>query len=380
MIEIKSPHPLKTHLHHLPNMVREASLCVYERSGAFLEEMLDGNNRFGQTEAQMRGLLGDLLAYWDAVMPEVRGMIADQEALLPYFDTRINHAALGHWMTVAKALTHSYPGECWGVDSEEAIDTLADRVVIMALSDTLDDDIPHITKLEDPLGYLYQAEEIDDAQKLFLIRFLSVRRQVVPQICALLERIALVLEKHYALVRPAVDSLYARLDTGERTFDSLSMSMNFQVGLPVEAVDMYISVFGFNSMIMNVFDDEKSGRVYYGLYVGELQALAAEHALDSVTDLKAIADLTRWRILRMLTRERLYLSEIAERLSLTPATVLHHLDVLTNELLINLHAEEHAGRKPRVHYSANTANLDKIAAKIHRVAAEVNHGQTETEA
>lgn len=376
MINIFGADKIKSYVQRRPNMIVEASLCVLKCDDAFLEELISAHARFGKTELEMRALFQDLSAYSDAVLPAVREILRMHADLLPFFQAKLSDADADYRMTVARGLAQGYPGPHWGVDTDEAVDALTERMLDAALSDVLEEDIPSIAHMEDPVGLIYQIEALDDAQKLLLIRFLSVRRQAVPQICAVLERIAAVLEAQYVLVQPAVERAYAQLAGEKDAFGQIMNAMRFQVTMPMQEADIYISIFGYNGITLNGFEGEPRFRVYCGLYVMELEKLSAAYELDSVSDLKAIADTTRWRMLRMLLKETLYLSEIAERLSLTPATVLHHLDLLINARLISLSTEDD-GRKRRARYATNAENLNKIADKIRAVAMEVHHEQGE---
>ena len=85
---------------------------------------------------------------------------------------------------------------------------------------------------------------------------------------------------------------------------------------------------------------------------------------ELLAGLKAVSDPTRLKILRILAERPCYLQELSRELSLTPATVSHHLGVLLDEELITLQL---ATGKKRVHYRVEPEKLARLGGEISRL-------------
>lgn len=90
------------------------------------------------------------------------------------------------------------------------------------------------------------------------------------------------------------------------------------------------------------------------------EAYSTERALEVI---KVIADKTKFEILRILGRETLYGTELAERLGLSAATISHHIGQLTSYRLVNIIKQGN-----RIYYRTNqetlTHQLDLIARAL----------------
>jgi DNA-binding transcriptional ArsR family regulator len=78
--------------------------------------------------------------------------------------------------------------------------------------------------------------------------------------------------------------------------------------------------------------------------------------------LKALGDETRLKILRLVTNEELYATEIAERLNLSKATVSHHIVLLRAAGLVDVLGE----RKTERYYALHRAALSEPSARLRR--------------
>jgi DNA-binding transcriptional ArsR family regulator len=77
---------------------------------------------------------------------------------------------------------------------------------------------------------------------------------------------------------------------------------------------------------------------------------------------KALADETRLKILRLVTHDQLYATEIAERLELSKATVSHHMVLLRAAGLVEVLGE----RKNERYYALHRPALDEPASQLRR--------------
>lgn len=78
---------------------------------------------------------------------------------------------------------------------------------------------------------------------------------------------------------------------------------------------------------------------------------------------KALGDKNRYKLIKILSiRKRMYVQEMAQYLELTPATVLHHIEVLKKVDLIMTCIESVDNK--RIYYQLNNATLDLLGVNI----------------
>lgn len=105
-----------------------------------------------------------------------------------------------------------------------------------------------------------------------------------------------------------------------------------------------------------------------GLLFDELDALQDQHkARNQLTEqqLKAIADPTRLSILRALSQGERYSNQLAQALSLTPATLSHHMSALSSQMLVGLRTQ---GR--RKYYHINREEVFALAEDLKKLAPD----------
>ncbi|HEY7025902.1 MAG TPA: DUF2087 domain-containing protein [Candidatus Limnocylindrales bacterium] len=87
---------------------------------------------------------------------------------------------------------------------------------------------------------------------------------------------------------------------------------------------------------------------------------------DLLVALKALSDASRLRIVGVLAEGKpISVEDLAKRLSLSPGTVVHHLNRLREARLV-----ESAPRRPYVDYSLRLGRLSEIGADLSRMAHE----------
>lgn len=105
--------------------------------------------------------------------------------------------------------------------------------------------------------------------------------------------------------------------------------------------------------------------VYFGLYVAYVpELLRAQADIDSEELpclLKALSDKSKFDILSILSRESCYAAQLAQRLSLSPATISHHMSVLLNNALVSVSEQDN-----RIYYCVNS---DRVRAVLRALEA-----------
>ena len=101
-----------------------------------------------------------------------------------------------------------------------------------------------------------------------------------------------------------------------------------------------------NIMLLSLYDRDKTDN---------------EQLNEIKNGVKLISDPTRLSILRMIYANPMFGKEIAKALSLTTATVSHHLDVLRKEGLIHIERD-----KNTKYYSTNQRQFDKLISQLSK--------------
>lgn len=351
-----------------PHLFFEAAFAIRTRGSHIAETIIKNHANYGLSEAEMQAMLAPQIAYRDACMADILPLLAENEDLLPFLDVSLSSEESETDDSIAVLLTRSAPDACWDAYTPDEVDRLATRVtgwLIAELTDEPDDALP----IDTLLAYIYEDQGLGDGQKLLLIRFVTNRQALTLRLHALLSAAAAIVSAHLPIIEPDLTA-YLQTISADPSFADTVLGKMHIAGLECQGdLRVFVSIFSFNSC--GVTANDVLTDLYVGLHVLHLFDLHEEHAMDSVQELKALSDGTRWRIVRLLARESLYLSEIAERMELTSATVSHHLDVLMQARLLHLATEGERAR--RVRYSADPNVLHQIAEKIHHVAKEAEH-------
>lgn len=99
--------------------------------------------------------------------------------------------------------------------------------------------------------------------------------------------------------------------------------------------------------------------VYFGLYAAYVPELLRDQPDISSDDLlcllKALSDKSKLDILSILAAEPCYGAQLAQRLSLSPATISHHMNVLLSNALVRMSEQEN-----RIYYRTNPERIRAV--------------------
>lgn len=133
--------------------------------------------------------------------------------------------------------------------------------------------------------------------------------------------------------------------------------------IDVNVCNFYISIIGYNHFTITVIPDMKFGmNLLIGVFFEELTMFANDQenrAKTSVLQLKALSDLNRYKIMKLLIQKSYYAKELAEILNLTPATLSHHMEILSSAGLLKTSTD---GRK--LFYKINDENISLLIGDL----------------
>lgn len=108
--------------------------------------------------------------------------------------------------------------------------------------------------------------------------------------------------------------------------------------------------------------DFADSRIYFGVYYEALTNLIQKYSDQSaslVSRLKSIGDKSRLEILRSLKAGECNGQDISEKLGLAPATISHHMNLLTNEGFVTT-----TKRGTSTYYTLNPPTLRRFLQEL----------------
>lgn len=163
-------------------------------------------------------------------------------------------------------------------------------------------------------------------------------------------------------LRPLYESLQSK-HVAPSPFQSLNIEKTEVLGHYLETAHTIImpSQASFNGLRVFSLDDE-TVLVYAGILYETFTNLIHQHSQNDdviVNRLKAIGDLRRLEIIKALQVQPLCGKDIAKMLSLTSATVSHHMNSLVNEELVRI--KKHGAR---IEYSLNYRETQRLLSSL----------------
>lgn len=192
--------------------------------------------------------------------------------------------------------------------------------------------------------------DLNDQSKLMAINFFINGETIYKQVLEEVDRIAKIIEKYFSFVKndyeeylKEIGNINLRAKLNELLQFNYFKNDDFQV---------IVSLFYYNHLILQ--KSEKKFNIYLGYLVFLMKALKEQLENDNkgvLNYLKTISETTRFKILKLLKKRPMYAQEIAKEVGLTSATLVHHLEVLLNEKLIEI--VKNNNDKKRIFYQVN---------------------------
>ena len=246
-----------------------------------------------------------------------------------------------------------------GEQLEEELNRAFQKILGSDLQKSSDVQETEIRGLPDVMAAL---EEWDgtDADKFRLLRLYSERLEVVEQLWSLKTACREIGWECLALLQERFDDGMEKIRDPEAVVKLLEA-----VGLMWREncsgrITPY--VMRYDQIVVRM--EEYTMQLHIGIEAFHIQQSkeAALYNDDSLlARLKALSDPTRLKILHLLVERPWYLQEMAKELTLTPATVLHHLGVLVTEELIGI---QMTGDKKRAYYQVKQQGLEEVSRGI----------------
>jgi len=215
------------------------------------------------------------------------------------------------------------------------------------------------------------AAPLSDGEQMMLLRFFQDIDIYYKKVRDTLIQIESVCRENYTMVNDRFKKKVQELETVEGR--AYYMELIDRANLHIEElrcdepIHMEIGIISYGSLSIRFSSWKRLKlRLSAGLLFDELSSLEDKvRHRDKMTQmqLKAIADPTRYKIIRQLSIRPHYVQELADELDLTAATLSHHLTHLLQVMLVGVSIK---GRKS--YYSLNADELSRLSEALNLMA------------
>ncbi|WIV13744.1 metalloregulator ArsR/SmtB family transcription factor [Proteiniborus sp. MB09-C3] len=355
-------------IRNTPNWLFEAAACISEQYLNHEEKVIENHNKFGMTKEEMTVFFKNYKAYKKAVLEEITPICNNYSSLKWLFEPLKTETEEKD--PIGLSIVTFWEDRISSDINEEEIDEFLDELISSIISeyttDTEKKDLV-IKSLSDLVNIL-DNDNIDDSFKMQLIKLYNNRYEVFGKLWEMLHLCIPICQKHFYIIKEdferALESLEKIDDLGKFIDSSVAIKINTNLNY-----NIYLSILHFNGFRMELHS--AMDYCYIGIYFFSLVDLKEKNRFndsDMITDLKALSDVTRLKMIHILLEKNMYLQELAENLGLTPSTVSHHINILLKSELISITMVRDENTR-KVFYEINRAKLESIGDSIKKLAA-----------
>lgn len=212
---------------------------------------------------------------------------------------------------------------------------------------------------------------ISDSDQMKLLRFFQDIDSYYKKIKEALISIENICQSNYKTVKKRFEQKinYLESEEGKTYYKDLIDGLKFNIEdfRKDENIYMELGIAAYGSMAIRFHSWHRLKLLISpGILLSELTDLEDKaKARDKTTQrqLKAIADPTRYKIIKLLSNRPYYVQELADEIGLTTATLSHHLNHLLQVFLVGVDVD---GRKS--YYSLNSDELRSLSKYLESMA------------
>lgn len=219
------------------------------------------------------------------------------------------------------------------------------------------EDLAGIDSFDALIRFLLQSPATEDVKWICTALFYSIDEYMEELDIILRKATALFLEHvpdtAASLCRSAMKDAKAKIGD-----DPVALFVNLSLPQRPERLTVVPSMMAFHGVQW----DFAAETLYYGVYytqLGELIVKYSDQSASLVRRLKSIGDKSRLEILRAVKDGPCNGQDIAEKLSLAPATISHHMNLLCNEGLLTA-----TRRGTSLYYEPDCENLSRFLREL----------------
>ena len=219
---------------------------------------------------------------------------------------------------------------------------------------------------------ILKNSDATDGQKWYMLDLFFNFTHHKTQVENLLSAARKLLEQKIDIAGELLDSCVSRLESGKSAFEGYKDSFTAQrkhVVAPSIIAFKEVVAYEILEGVSRIFADKIPPTppvIHYGVLCDKLHDKKENIGADSIenlfSQLKSITDMTRLRILKLISNGPMKGYEIAKAVGLTPATVSHHMNELFSQNFVSI---EKQGAS--VLYSLNYAAFERLSMIIGKI-------------
>lgn len=355
-----------------PNWEYELVTCILEKDGKREEESVKARKLL-MSQKEIEKFLAHIKEYKENVLRKVLPLLEEYPDIKTYFinstiedDSRTRHI-------LASLASHRE------LSKEHTADEI-DRLMLEAFEkwEKFDDVAEQEVKLQnltDIITFLKDLEE-DDSTKFRLIMLYTERHTAIPRIQEFVKKGIKVLKEYYHIVQEDFDNAVITIKDKknmEACMDNLEV---LKLG-NVHGMTVQPCIITYNQLSIDWNDEDNKDMIAdTGIYMFLPDVMANDYSGNDakiISALKALGDATRLKIIYLLSGKKMYVQELADELSLTPATVSHHMNILLQERLVSLTVD--ATKAKKIFYEINTSKIKELGEAVKLLGAMAEEKQ-----
>ena len=199
--------------------------------------------------------------------------------------------------------------------------------------------------------------QFTDNEKMTSMSFYSNYEGYLQKIKEPLAIVKNLLSKYYYLVSDKVIELQSLLNS-----DYVKQFLE-ERRLPNENIKVFLNIFEYSVWSYDELDDNYLGLNYMYHIIKKINDDKKKTEELAVLAFKALGDNNRYKLVKILSiKKKMYVQHIANTLELSPATILHHIDILKKAGLVETCVDSIDNK--RVYYQLNSSMLDLLSINL----------------
>jgi DNA-binding transcriptional ArsR family regulator len=362
-------HPKDYTIKTEPNWRLEVAQCLLTKDRALENAHIESSSRFGMDRKEMENYLSRITLFKDKVLHDIQPIRNEYEDINYLFEeTEFEKERTPLVLAIIYA-ANSY------LKASEDIKSYISEIINQTFMIILDEIIVDINQNNLIITDLSQVVELlqkvnlDDVLKMKLINLYSKKDTLLPKLWEFLNICTKSAKDNYYIIKED----FEKANRFANETNQLDFMVNKVKGIKLaEPKEYFIQTNIVYFQRISVLIIQNVHYIDFGIYYMELLSKnEAGEVKDSkiITDLKALGDGTRLKIIHLLAERSMYLQEIADEIHLTPATVSHHINVLLQTGIVC--ASVNVEKAKKVYYEIYTDKINAIGDSIKALVAPV---------
>ena len=353
-------------VHHSPQWELEVLQCILEKNKKREMTLLENSEKFAMASQEMEDFTRKLSEFKSKCLLELLPILEKFPMLKSYFQWE-NYEATNRSLLLTLYL-HCEDELSMKLNNNN-IDHICDNFLGAIIEEVKEDGSGDNITISD-IGYVVEKLkdlELDDSVKFRLIELYTGRYTIIPLFKKFLEEGTLVIQKYFYIIKEDYDNAVMELSDKSKINALFEDTKTIQLG-EAKVQLLQPNLFCFNQLSVRWVED--TCLIHCGIYMLEFIKRSRGNQFNDAqltSDLKAIADSTRLKIIHLLSGKTMYLQEIADQLKLTPATVSHHMNLLLHAELICVTVNIDKAKK--IFYELNPEKINALGESIKQLVS-----------